>query len=504
MVYYKDKPNIPKLQVVQTVKGDPEYRRNTKFIKQKYYTINRDCFLVNEKWYTIDSGNILFDSEKGVYVHKYSGKLIKGVVANQNGELEMGYFSPNPYNNVKINSSKFGNTMAINAEIIEKFKWFEDLGNNTWYDPKDMSAINVASRRKIRNERVFTDRGYNIEENNDYEIKKKLYADYPTVITPKAREMAKYLGDITFGVEIEVQRGCISDHLRNRHGAVLCRDGSLNGGAEVVTIPLSGAKGLQTLVNLANDLRYRTEIGLECSFHIHFGNLATDKLSIIALYRLARIVQNELFTMFPYYKTDHNGVKQKNYTKKLLKLNINALKDTSKEAYELYLADSWRKLFDFYAEGRITLEQFDKRTREHPIHRKWEMRNRYHYFNFLNLFFGHRHTAEMRLSSGTTNPHKMINWMFICLAIIKYSQKYSMEIITSDRTISLKEILNIYPVLFPLDKKAMSISKYLYEYFTQRKDRCKKDMEKGDKLSMWDIEEDRDYEFEYDGVKGLI
>lgn len=505
MVYYKDNKNLKNLSVVTTSRGDTEYRRNTKFINQKYYTINRDCFKVNDKWYTIDSGNILFDNEKGVYVLKKYSKLLYGIIENDNGELELGYFSSNPYNNILTSSVKFGLCNAINIDILIKNGWTEDLGNNLWYNPKEISISQSEKKRKIRNERPFTDRGYNIEDNNvDYSQKIKYYNEYPLHITPKAREMSKYLGDLTFGVEIEVQQGCIPEYIKNRYGVVICRDGSLNGGAEIVTIPLSGAKGLQTLVNLADELKNRTEIGINCSFHIHFGNLNTDKLSIISLYILSRNIQNELFTMFPYYKIDYSGVKQKNYTKKLLKLNIHTLKDKSKEAYELYLTDSWTKLFNFFAEGRINIRDFNKKTREHPIHRKWEMHNRYHYINFLNLFFGHRHTVESRLHTGTTNSHKMINWLFIVAAIIKYSQKYSYRIITSDKTVSLKEILDIYPTLFPFDKKADKISKYLYNYFLQRRDRCKKDLEKNDRISEWDINEDKSYKFEWNGIKGLI
>jgi len=504
MVHYKDNPNLKKLTTVKTIKGDIEYRRNTKYLGEKYYTINRDCFEFNEKWYTVESGHVVFDHELKTYTLR-SMNVQKGIVLNENGTLEMGFFTKNPYNNVYTDSATFGpKVLALNSEILEQNGWVENLTGNYWVDRKDFSNSNLINKIKIGNERDYTNRGYNIEDNLDYPKKVDLYNKYPTHITPKAKEMSKYLGDLTFGVEIELQRGNIPEHLKNRLGVVVCRDGSLNGGAELVTIPLKGAKGLQTLSNLGDELKYRSDIGLECSFHIHFGNLNTDKLSIIALYRLARNIQGELFTMFPYYKIDPSGIKQKNYTKKLLKLNIGSLKDPSKEAYELYLLDSWRKLFDFYAEGRITLEQFNKKTREHPIQRKWEHKNRYYYFNFLNLFFGHRHTVEARLHSGTTNSHKMINWLFICVAIIKYSQKYSKEIITSDKTISLKEVLEIYPTLFPLDKKAYLVSKYLYEYFLKRQARCRKDLEKNDFTSIWDINEDKEYTFEYQGLSGLI
>lgn len=503
MVYYKDSPDLGKLTTVETVKGDVEYRRNTKFIKQKYYTINRDCFQFNSKWYTIDSGNIVYDHELKTYALR-SISQVKGLVLNESGKIEIGYFTPNPHNNVMTVTNQYGKIIALNVEMLEKNKWVEDLGGNYWIDTSELSANQVASRKKIRNERNFNDRGYNIEDNADYPKKINLYNQYPTHISAKAKEMSKYLGDLTFGVEVELRAGNLPDYLKNRLGIVVCRDGSLNGGAELVSIPLAGAKGLQTLANLADELKERGEIGIECSYHIHFGNVGLDKLSIIALYRLARNIQSELFTMFPYYKIDPSGVKQKNYTKKLLKLNINSLKDNSKEAYELYLLDSWKKLFDFYAEGKIALEQFNKKTREHPIQRKWEHRNRYYYMNFLNLFFGHRHTVESRLHSGTINSHKMINWLFINVAIIKYAQKYSKEIITSDKTIPLKEVLDIFPTLFPLDRKAFLVSKYLYQYFLQRQSLCKRDLNKNDFLSMWDIEDDKKYTFEYQEVSGLI
>ena len=378
MVYYKDNKSLSQLKTVTTVKGDTEYRRNTKFIKEKYYTINRDCFQFNDKWYTVDGGNIVYDYEKGVYILKNRQfDLIKGIVMLENNKLGLGCFSHNPYNNVSTNSSLFGRVVAINSEILEKDGWFEDMGSNVWYFSKELTSSGIASRKKIRNEKSFTDRGYNIEDNQaDYITKTALYNNYPIHISPKAKEMSKYLGDLTFGIEVELHRGNIGDELKNRYGIVVCRDGSLNGGAELVSIPLQGAKGLQTISDLGNSLRDRSDINLDCSFHIHFGNIGTDKLSIIALYRLARNLQGELFSMFPYYKTDPSGLKQKNYTKKLLKLNINSLKDNSKEAYELYLLDSWTKLFNFYSEGLMTPEQFDKISRRHPIERKWERKSR--------------------------------------------------------------------------------------------------------------------------------
>jgi len=502
MVLYKDNPNLEQvesLQVVTTFNGKKEYRKNCKFIRQQYYVINHDCFEIEGKWRTKENSNIVWDWETKTYVLKSSKRLIYGVVRDENGNLNMGYFTSNLFNNIPISSNKFGAVMAISEEALGN-NWFEDMRHHIWFNSEEFTESNIASKKIIRNIDNVAGRGYNIEDNpNDFKAKVSNFEIYKTPISPKIKQLSKYIGDISFGTEFELAVGFLPEHLQYRYGVVPVRDGSLNGGAELVTIPMIGAKGLQTIVDLADSLKTRGLISLDCSLHIHFGNIGTDKLSIVSLYRLCRSLQEELFSMFPYYKTNPEGIKQKNYTKKLPKLNIGALKDVSKDAYEAYLLDSWNKLFTFYSEKSVTLDTFNKKSREHPIHNKWQRPSRYCFFNFMNMFFTHRHTMEARLHSPTTNKDKAINWLLICVAIIRYSQKYAKDIITQDKTISLKEVLDIYPVLYPNDKKANFLSKYLYNYFLERQALCKKDLARGDYKSMWDIDLDKEYEYSYLG-----
>lgn len=503
MVRYKDDPNLKELQVVTTVSGEKEYRKNCKYIRQQYYVIERDCFQVSGTWHTLQGGLIAYDWERKEYVLKNQVRLIHGIVENESGKLELGYFSPNSYNNIQTHSSMFNTVIAMSEDILGK-DWFEDLGNHTWFFAPEISPSNIQGKKAIRNSDNPAARGYNIEDNKqDLTTKVDLYSKYKTVITPQIKQLAKYIGDISFGCEFEIAQGFLPYNLQCRYGVVPVRDGSLNGGSELVTIAMDGAKGLQTIINLADDLSKRALINLDCSLHIHFGNIGTDKLSIISLYKLCRSLQEELFTMFPYYKTNPEGIKQKNYTKKLPKLNIGVLKDISKEAYEAYLLDSWNKLFSFYAEKSVTLDTFNKKTREHPIHNKWSRPSRYCFMNFMNLFFTHRHTMEARLSSATTNRDKVINWFLICNAIIRYSQRYAKDIITKEKTISLKEVLEIYPTLHPNDSKAAFLSKYLHNYFLERQALCKKDLNKGDFKSMWDINDDKQYRYNYMGINLL-
>lgn len=122
----------------------------------------------------------------------------------------------------------------------------------------------------------------------------------------------------------------------------------------------------------------------------------------------------------------------------------------------------------------------------------------------MNLFFTHRHTLEARLHGPTTNKDKVINWLMICVAIIKYSEKYAKSIITDEKTISLKEVLEIYSNSYPNDKNAHFLSKYLYNYFLERQSLCKKDLAKGDFTSSWDIAEDKIYQYSYMDTNLLV
>lgn len=506
MTLYSDNPNLD-LKTVSTISGDKEYRRNCKFIGGKYYLMDRDCFEIEGKWYRIDGGNIIYDHELKVWVHKNNADgLIRGAVDFKGTAVVFGYFTRNVYENASFKSKTDGTVVAMNTKILEDAGYFEDVATSNWYRLKDMTLSDIKHRKTIRNEKNFTDRGYNIEDNpGDFKFKTKSYAEYELDISKKAREMAKYLGDYTFGCEIEIGQGNLPERILNRHGVVICRDGSIDGGPELVTIPLAGAKGIQNIVDLCSELKLRGDVSIACALHLHFGNVRTDKLFLTAFYLLCRKIQEELFTMFPYYKTDPTGVKRKNYNQKLQKLSIHPLVEKDKGSYEVYLQDVNSKIFDFLAEGKMTMDQLNKKTREHPIRQKWDRHSRYYWANMMNMYFTNRNTIEFRLHGPTTNSHKIINWMFICTAIIKYAETNAATIISSKAaSIPLKNVFGIFGELHPNDPKAAFVGEYLYAYFQARQKRVNKDIENGDRLSMWDINEDKKFEFTFNGVTGLV
>lgn len=117
----------------------------------------------------------------------------------------------------------------------------------------------------------------------------------------------------------------------------------------------------------------------------------------------------------------------------------------------------------------------------------------------MNMIFSHRETVEFRLHTPTTNAYKMVNWLYICVAILKYAHKHQKEILKGEK-VTFKDVLNIYANTNKRSLSARRLTEYLIAYFESRKARFSADYKKGDVLSNWDITEDKDYEFVHNGV----
>lgn len=377
MTLYSQNPNL-KFKTVTTVNGETEYRKNTKFIKNQYYIINKDCFEVDGNWYRKDGGIIVFDEEKKEWLKKKDKHLFHGIVNFENGKPVMGYFSTNLYNNCMVRSDEYGTVPAINTKILLDNGYFEDIGLGIWYNRKSVTPSTYKRMITIRNEKSYTDRGYNIEDNpSDFQQKIQSFKDYPMKLSKNVTSYAKLLGSTTFGAEIEVAKGYLPDHIQNRTSIVVCRDGSIGGGPEFVTTPLSGAKGLQNLPIIAEEVSKRCEVDINCSFHLHLGGVQDDRSFIVSMYVLALKLQDEMFKMFPYYKTDPTGVKKKNYNNKLKKMSIHPLLDCSKDGYNAYIEDVYNKIFKFLSDGVDANESYNRISRRHPVSQKWNRSSRF-------------------------------------------------------------------------------------------------------------------------------
>lgn len=506
MIYYEQNPNLGG-KIVDTKSGKKEYRRNCRKIKGEYYIAGVDCHCVDGKWYRVKSGLIVFDHATKNWVKAEGSKLAHGVVGFEKGIPVIGNFTPDKYFNPLVNTREYGKLPSINDEILISNGYAEDISTGVWFSTKEVA---VKKLQTPSNAVDHTKKGYNIEDNKaEFKNKIELYDRFNPIMSKDVRVYGRMLGDTTYGLEIECAKGYMPEHIQNRNGVIICRDGSLNDengkpGPEFVTIPLKGAKGLQTVSNICKELTKRTVIDIKCSLHVHLGNLPTTRIYLISLYKLALRIQNEVFTMFPLYKIDSKGLKNKNYNQKLPTLGMMTIPPSAtKEEFEEYINDNYEKLFSWLSEGYYPDATYNRKKKKHPAGtQKWNYHSRYYWLNFINTIFSERNTVEFRLHTPTTNVQKTINWLFICNAIVKYANTHANKILNTKDEITLNDVLNYYADTYPTRGKFLS--DYLKEYVRQRKELFYNDYVKGDYISNWDITGDKDYVFSFGNVTHLF
>lgn len=505
MIRFKENPDL-KLRKVKTTKGLTEYRRNCVNIGDNWHVKGEDCVYINKRWYAKTSKLVTLDYETGEWVLIKGSPLVYGVVGFKESDNTpiFGYFTENKYNNLTVNIPQYGNVKTFGEKVLTESGFIEEISTGTWMDKRNLTDRDMKRMSTIEGRRVHTNKGYNIEDNAE-EFKQKIesYDKYPIKISAAALRFGKLLGDITYGAEIETSMGNLPDYIQNRHGVVICRDGSIKN-AEFVTVPMKGAKGLLNLKYLSSELCKRTKSDHECSLHFHIGSLPKDRLFIVALYALAIRIQDEIFTMFPYYKTNWRDVKRQNYNQKLRKLGTGLLKPgMKKEEYQQYVDEAYYRIFTWLNDGVPPDDNFNRVNNNHQQNQKWNRKQRYFWINFMNMFFSERRTIEFRLHHNTLNGQKMVNWLFICNAICQYAVQNADAILSSADPISLETVLDHYANSFK-SSHAKFLSEYLKAYVKDRKEYFQNDYKNGDFISKKEIAEDKEYVFSYEGVNWLF
>lgn len=498
MVLYKDKPNL-KLKKVVTNTGETEYYKNCKKFDNVFYR-KSDCVLIGTVAYPKDHPGVEKDWETNRFFLKNSGvRVMKGIVAIENDTIKYGYFTPNLNNNIPCYNEQTNiRETILNLDVIKDCKHFvENVSEGIiHYNPK-MSDNARKNYKKIHNCYDWTVKKYNIEDNaSEYKKKSMLYQNFNHEEKIGISNYAKYLNH-TFGYEFEVARGFIPDYMQNRHGLVICRDGSIDaGGPEFVTVPLEGSKGLASLIQLCSFAKDRVFLDMSCSTHLHLGGFSREKKFLVALHILCYAIQDDMFAMLPPYKKYWEGYKKKNYCKFLDRLVNKNL--TSVNVDEYYAA-----LFSFLADFRISINEF-KPGMKHPSGHKWDIENRKYWINLVNMVFSDRYTIEFRAHQATFNPTKVVNWLFINNAILSYAQTYADEIIGLGEKISLKDVLLYYKEVNPGEEHAEFLSNYLVAYYEHCVEKFKKAFDNKDYTCDWDLKEDAYYDFQVDGKNLLM
>lgn len=484
-------------KLVKDYLGDLVPKSKAHKIQGKYYVENKSCFRMEDgQMYRITSTEkIAYDHFKKKYVLRSSSKLISGII---NTKGETGLFSENELYVSLLDTVKHrGNVgvICLNAKIAEKLDYVECIADGIFYKKsslKDEDHKAWFNKKNIpASERS---KSYNLE--SDLGRKRQLTESYEA-FNPKisviSKKIAKVIGDKTFGMEAEVINGFIPKRIRSELGIKALKDGSLRWeggeGIEYVTMPMSGAKGIEVIREFCKELSKRCEVNNLCSVHFHFGNVRKDKLYVLSLYNVVSLVQNELIKYFPYSRFNSIKPDGKVYCKLLDNLKINykkILAASDEESFHRKTVEEFDKIYRWLNNGKGLAEEYGDReiVREtkiingkkmffdkwlkniyttksvyHAISgNKWDRASRYYNVNFLNLFFSKMGTIEFRAMEGSTNSTKVLNWMLICASILNYAEDIS-KCFTLEK-VTLKEIL----------KKSLSESwtNYIMEYMDLR------------------------------------
>lgn len=212
--------------------------------------------------------------------------------------------------------------------------------------------------------------------------------------------------------------------------------------------------------------RENIKVDNRCGIHVHVGNVKLNKVQVLALVILGKMVENEMFEMMPKSRRENGFCKTMNveYFKQ-------AIEDEDyTEAYRLFASkigqgsiSSKYKKGSYHNNGRYASE-------------------RYAWLNMLPYLFTRKEhgastsggtgnvndvdytdaTIEFRSHSATTSYKKIKEWIKICFAIVNYAENNAykvMEIFRKGQTISLLDVVD-YTYK---NKQGENLKKYITE-----------------------------------------
>lgn len=273
------------------------------------------------------------------------------------------------------------------------------------------------NRRQILEEILTKGRGswpYSFDRHYEAIESFNIFKNRQKVVDEKKKyPLADYM-KYTFGLEFETSEGYIPEHVCFRDGLVPLRDGSISG-LEYSTVVLSGEKGLALLDQQLHTLRNYTDFDKECSLHIHFGNFPVNTTSIFNLYKLCKAIEGELRNYVPEY-TFHSAQYKSNgkdYCKFLPGRHDNC------EPFRTF-----EEMYESFVGRRYTGSLSEPHPSDPQRNRKWQITTRYFWINFINILcYDVNKTIEFRLLRPSYNLEKIMLWMYLFNAILRYAEQ---------------------------------------------------------------------------------
>jgi len=411
--------------------GDFFYKIGDRFIKD-----SGQCYNIDGTYYTAVKTNskIAWDHAQNQY--NLINTMIKGIV---NKDLEIGYFTLDYCHFVLITMAG-DSLLAKDLSCVPKGYIYDFSTGN--YKPKETVRYTTPQHLPYKPTRKFlkTDL-YGFGEDPMFEQVVASATKYKDNIKPSVFD--KYL-PFKYGLEIETDFGYLPENVYFKYGAFPLKDGSIHG-EECTTIPYSGDKIVNTIGDLCNELSICTGATYNNSVHINIGSIPVTPENRASIWLLYCRLQGEIEQFIPPYKRTQEYMREKRnagkdhckYLPSLGLMKRYSISNSTQFRSEILDADS--QIRKFLNDGNNSMRY----VRESSP--KWEQVSRYYAVNMLPMYFSRSESqarVEFRIHSGTVSPIKIINWVFITNAIVKYALEKQDVIFGGKEKILLEDVID--------------------------------------------------------------
>lgn len=437
---------------VKTISGNEAYRKDCTKKLGVYYEINKDIFKIDGEWYTKDATILDNYTKQNVSVkdrdslriaHNLEGGLVK------TSRIINLIDSPDRIDSLFNDEFLHNNTFFVRkvcASEVEKLIPAEDLisswglkldGRDCFVNP---DLYNYLLKNRYRAVRSEGNRVYNCQQSPDWNrlIKKGLKT------SNKFNILEKVLSPYTYGFEIETSEGNLPTNFHRDNGFIKLYDGSING-HEYASVPFE-FNNLNCLEDFCNILKTSHSTDSSCSVHIHIGGVPFSEKNLVCSYLLFHRLEKELHQLVSPYKKkiEYLGKKGKDHCQYLNLLLGSDQPHDRKEEHSEYVKNLVNQIYNLHLSD-ISLTPKDFRTPKANEHlngvNKWNMHGRYYFINFLNYILRPEGTIELRLLQGTFNFNRILNWLLINVAILKYSLENQDKILIGRDKIYLQDTI---------------------------------------------------------------
>lgn len=262
----------------------------------------------------------------------------------------------------------------------------------------------------------------------------------------------------TFGMEFETSGGYIPERDLFRVGLIPLRDGSITG-LEYSTIVLGGNVGLNILKEQIELLKEYTIFDKECSLHIHFGSFNLTPNFLLRLNNLFASSDIGSYAVPWAFETNRYKENGKNYCGMNITFN------------------SFSGLYSSLVGKPFYGNLYQPHPSDLDGNHKWNIASRYKALNLVNaVCYNNAKTVEFRFLRPTYNFDKILTWLFVLGAFVKYAENPSIK---ATRNISVERVIksvystdlaNLLIRAMKLQKEVIQTQVLVRDYYGMRVD----------------------------------